>query len=874
MTKGHKHTAPPKRLLKLLRFFIKDEYLEEIEGDMEERYQDSLKRFSTNKSQLLYLWDTIKLLRPKLIKGIDFNFSNSPFTMFRHNLILSFRNFKRYKTSFLINLTGLSIGLACTLLIYLWISDELKMDRFHENGERLFHVLKSSTNANGDLVIRNTAPVRMAEIMAEDFPEIDMSVAVVAEEWNGIISYGEKRLKAKHLYAGKDYFNVFSYKLLEGDRDQVLTDPSGVVLSDELAMKLFNTTENLVGTTLNWEWWDNLSGIYTIKGIFEAPSSHSSKHFDLIFTRDKWIKGGNDYCWCSNNAKTYLVLNEETDLENFNEKIRDYSKAKLVEFEGEGNLKWEGTLQIQKYSDLYLHGHFENGVQVGGRIEYVKLFGVIGIFILVIACINFMNLSTARASRRVSEVGIKKAFGVRRTSIMFQYMGESMLIALLSLSIALALTFALLPFFESLTNKALATNFDLGFLLFILGTTLITGILSGSYPALYLSGFNPHQILKGQLKSSISEKVIRKGLVIFQFAISVMLMVAVVVIFKQIDFIQTKNLGYDKDNIIRIENEGKLRQEPATFIEDVKKIVGVINASTMSGDFIGHHSGGGRIHWEGKTEGLIFDGFYVHYDLIETMGFELAEGRTFSREYGNDHQAVLFNETAIARMGLTDPIGKTVQFWGENKKIIGVVKDFHYESFYKNVEPFFFSFRDRNSYSMVKIAAGREKEVLERIKMLYERYNNGVPFDYSFIDNDYEVLYAAENRVASLSRYFSFVAILISCLGLFGLVSFTAERRQKEIGIRKVLGANEISIVGLLSSEFTKTVLIAIMVSLPLSYLFASDWLEGFAYRIKLEWWFFVGTGLTALIISWMTLLAQTLKAAAINPVNSLKDDL
>jgi ABC-type antimicrobial peptide transport system permease subunit len=448
-----------------------------------------------------------------------------------------------------------------------------------------------------------------------------------------------------------------------------------------------------------------------------------------------------------------------------------------------------------------------------------------------------------------------------------------MIMTILSLIIAITLVYLLLPSFTEITGKDIVLDFDKDLLLSIAGITIITGIIAGSYPALYLSGFSPALVLKGQVKVLVGESWVRKGLVIFQFAISVILIVSVMVVYKQIEFIQSKNLGYDKDNVIRFDNEGKLRRGVSTFLTEVKKLPGVVNASTMSGDLVGNHSGGGGISWEGKTQGIEFSGLYVDYDLLETLGLEMVEGRTFSPEFGSDRDKVIFNETAISMMGLKDPVGKTVTMWGAEKQIIGVVKDFHYESLYENVGPFFFTCTENTMKTVVKIKAGMEKETLDRIDEFYREFNEGLPFDYQFLDQDYETLYAAENRISILSRYFAGVAILISCLGLFGLAAFTAERRTKEIGIRKVLGSSALGIVYLLTSDFTKIVFASLFIALPLSFLLMRQWLNGFAFRIELEWWVFTGAGLVTLLIAWLTVGIQTVKAANINPARCLKSE-
>ena len=863
---------PPRYAEKLLLWFLRADLAEEVQGDLEEKFYSTLRKRSAFRAKLNYWCQVLNYMRPFAIGRP--RISNSNFSsMFQHNVLISFRNFKRFKGSFLINLIGLSTGLACALLVYFWVNDEMSVDKFHETDEQLYQIMKTVPQADGTLETMSHTPSQMAQKMAEDFPEVEYAVSFLSRPENSIISADDRHVKAQHSFASKDFFKAFSYELIQGNEAKALTNKYGVLLSDKLATKLFNTTENIIGKEVQWEWWDKFNGTYTVVGVFTALPANSSAQFDMIFSHSLWVETIDDTCWCSNNADTYVVLRKGTDITAFNEKIRDYSKTKLKELEGPDGLKWEGTLSIQRYSDRYLYNHFENGIQAGGRIEYVELFSMIGIAILLIACINFMNLSTAKASRRVKEVGIKKAVGAQRTALIMQYIGESMIITILSLLVAIAVVYVVLPAFNQITGKGIVLQFHKNLLFTIAGITIVTGIISGSYPALYLSAFSPALVLKGQIRSAAGEAWLRKGLVVFQFTISVILIVSVIVVYKQIGFIQSKNLGYDKDNIIKFANEGKLRRAIGTFLEEIKKMPGVVNASAMSGDLVGNHSGGGGIEWEGKTRGIEFSGLYVDYNLMETLGLEMVEGRTFSPEYGSDRDKVIFNETAISMMALKDPIGKTVTMWGGEKKIIGVVRDFHYESLYENVGPLFLAFTENNHKTVIKIKAGMEKETLDQISSFYREYNEGLPFDYQFLDEDYQALYAAENRVSILSRYFAGVAIMISCLGLFGLAAFTAERRTKEIGIRKVLGSSAFGIVYLLTSDFTKIVFVSIFIALPLSFLITQQWLNNFAFRIQLQWWYFMGGGLVTLFIAWLTVGVQTIKAANINPARCLKNE-
>jgi ABC-type antimicrobial peptide transport system permease subunit len=487
-----------------------------------------------------------------------------------------------------------------------------------------------------------------------------------------------------------------------------------------------------------------------------------------------------------------------------------------------------------------------------------------------------MNLSTAKASRRIKEVGIKKAIGAGRPALIFQYLGESMLMTFISVALAVLMVDIFLPQFNEITFKNLSLSFDSGFILSLLTISLVTGLISGSYPALYLSGFNPSTVLKGKLNTSLGEMWARKGLVVFQFTLSIILIVSVLVIYRQIKFVQEKNLGYNKDNIVYFPIEGKVKTTLETFINELEKVPGVLKASSIGMSMVG---GGNTtdVDWEGKDPDvrMPFAVRPVNYDIIEMLDLKIVDGRSFSRTFSGDSAKVILNEAAAKAMALENPVGKTISLGaGFNLEIIGVVNDFHFESLRSDVSPMFFVLAPQFAEKvMLKIEGGTAVNTINNIQSFYKEYNPGFSFDYRFLDEDYQAQYGAEIRVSILSRYFAGIAILISCLGLFGLAAFTAERRRKEIGIRKVLGSSEFSIVYLLSGDFTKLVLIAILIAVPFSYLMVKDWLAGFAYKIPLEWWYFVGSGFMALFIAWLTVGTQAVKAARINPTKCLRDE-
>lgn len=868
--KNNIQIAPPNWPLKLLRRFLRESYREEIEGDMLERFYDNMERYGTKKAKRLYICDSFKLIRPALMKKRGRNVRLNHYGMLKHNLMITFRNFKRYKASFLINLVGLSTGLAAVLLIYLWVNDELSFDKFHENDKRLYQVMRNIVRSQGEITTRNSNSDLLAPALAQEMPEIEYIASVSRTISRGILSFEDKAIKADGQYAGKDFFKIFSYNLIQGKDHQVLQDKYAMVISEDIAFKLYGSPENAMGQMINWK-HDTFGGFHTVSGVFQKPAHNTSETFDFVAPHKLFMeKSPMDISWGSNPVLTYLTLRQGVDAKRFNDKISDFIKTK--------NERSKEKLFLRPYSDRYLFDHYENGKQAGGRINYVILFSTIALFILIIACINFMNLSTARASRRSKEVGIKQVVGARRLTLIFQYTGEAILITFISLLVAVLLVLLFLPKFNLITDKHLTIALDWNMISSAIIITLITGFVSGSYPALYLSGFKPVRALKGRQSTSASELWTRQGFVILQFCISILLIVSVIVLHKQIKFVQSQNLGYTKDNVITFERQGRLNESLTSFLDESKNIPGVVNSTVTRGSLTNNHGQSGGHTWEGKPSnipGIVLSGETVGYEFIETLGIDMKEGRSFSRELSNEEEVkIILNEKAVEAMGLTDPIGKWVSLWGTKREIIGIVKNFHFQSLYEEIKPLFLLCNpDRSTTIVIKIHAGTEKATLSKLEKLHSKYNPGIPFDFRFLDDDYQSLYRSEQKVADLSQGFAGIAILISCLGLFGLAAFTAERRSKEIGIRKILGSSVLGIVYLLSGDFTKMVLAAVFITLPLSHILAENWLAGFAYHIDMEWWVFAGSGVLAILIAWLTVALQTIKAATSNPVDSLRNE-
>lgn len=791
--------------------------------------------------------------------------------MFQHHLLLICRNFKKYKSSFFINLIGLSAGLTCALLIYLWVSDEVQMDHFHAKSSRLYQLMENERTESGINTTDQTAG-NLAEALAKEMPEVEDAVAASPAYWiaeTKLSAKNEMSVRGGGFFAGKDFFKVFSYPLISGNISQVLTAKNSIVVSEQLAMKLFHTTD-VLGKEVVWENADMTDENHAlISGVFKAIPTSSSVQFDFVVSL-KVVMGPSSpfLSWGNRGPNTFIVLKKGANPETLNAKLKDFMKTK-----GENGRE----LSIRPYANGYLYNKYENGKQVGGRIEYVKLFALIAIFILIIACVNFMNLATARAAVRIKEVGIKKVMGASRQSLIMQYLGESVLLTCLSLFFSLLFVELLLPQFNVLTGKHLFLHFDCKLILTLTGITIFTGLVSGSYPALYLSGFNPVAALKGKLSHSIGELWTRQGLVVFQFTLSVILIVCVLVVYKQIEFVQHTQVGYKKDNVLYIESDGKLKENPGAFITEIRNIPGVMNASSIDKRFIGDlKSTVGYFNWEGRDPKRVIKFQFAGFNsgLIETMGMQMAGGRSFSSKFGADSTKIIINEAGIKMMGLKNPIGKIFSLWHKELQIIGIIKDVHFESMHEVVKPMFFLYNSKQaSRIMVKIKAGREKEAITELQQHYKNFNPGAGMVYRFLDQDFQSQYVAENRISQLSRYFAGLAILISCLGLFGLASFTAQRRLKEIGVRKVLGASEWGIIYSLSKDFVKPVLISIVIALPLSFIITKHWLETFAYRIDLQLWYFAGAGFLALFISWLTVSVQAIRAGLKNPVECLRDE-
>lgn len=806
--------------------------------------------------------------------------------MIKHNLLLFLRNIKKNRTTFSINVIGMSIGLASVLFIAIWAMNELSVDRFHKKGDRLVQILQNLPTPNG-IETEDATQGPLAKALLNEFPEVEESTAVLHNSWfegeKFLFSDGtEQFFNSEVQFAGTSYFNMFSFPLVYGNPDSALPQKNSVVVSEALAKKLFQTT-NAIGKTLVCL-HDEFGGNYTISGVFKELPKNSSEKFDAVFNFEALAAYDEDFReWNNSDAHTYVLLAEGTSLVEFNTKIKNFLKSR--------DENASETYLAQLYSERYLYGKYENGKVVGGRVQYTQLFAIIALLILIIACVNFVNLSTARASTRTKEIGVKKSMGAERRGLLVQFTIESMVTSGVAMLLALVIVRLLLPQFNYIAGRELTMSFNSSLILGIVSITLFTGFVAGIYPALYLSGLSTLAGLKGKLTQNLSGDFARKGLVVFQFAVSILLIVSVLIVYKQMDFVQNKNLGFNRENVVWFNSGvmetnlsqnggsgGMSTEDIESFVDILNTIPGVVNASnfrhTMMSDF-GTTTG---LSWPGKDAQI--DGLFAQiaggHNFIETMQIELKEGRTYSKNYNGENEKIIFNEAAIEQMGILDPIGKTVNLWGEDKQIIGVVENFHIDKLYSSVMPVFMTLSNSNFASnfIIRIEPGNQNGTLDRIRRAYRDYFvSGAPLEFSFLSEDYDTLYRAETRVATLSKFFAAIATTISCLGLFGLAVFTAQRRKKEISIRKVLGQSATQVVMMLSGKFLKLVFISILVALPIAYLLATNWLSQFAYRIELHVGYFIGAGTTAVLVALLTVGSQAVNAANKNPVHALKDE-
>jgi len=783
--------------------------------------------------------------------------------MIRNFIKITLRNIVKHKGYSFINITGLAVGMACCLLITLWVLDELSYDRFHENAPTLYRV-EENQHYSGRLFHVNVTPYPIAPAMVEEFPEIRDASRYV---WSGgrLFRYGEKSVFENAVMAvDPSFLDMFTFPLVKGNKESALLSPDSILISRDMAVKYFGS-EDPMGKIINID----KKYDFKVTGVLENVPHNSYFQFQVLIPYEFLRKTGRTSDqWDSNSIRTFVRLQKDATMEQVNGKIRDYIRTRVPESKTD--------LVLMPLVDIHLHEWF-GYVKTMGAVQYVYIFSFIAFLVLVIACINFMNLATARSAKRAREVGIRKVVGARKGQLVGQFYGESIIFSFIALGLALVMVQLVLPAFGTLAGKEISFG-TAGFRVLLLGLTgiaLFTGIVSGSYPALFLSAFQPVNVLKGTLTRGTGAARFRKTLVVFQFVLSVFLITGSIVVSKQLNFLKNKNVGYDKEHLLYIPLSGGTKASYEVLKNELVKngnIPGVTGSENVPSSFGSNSSGA---EWEGKDPGLklLIGHNMIDYDYVKTVGIKLMEGRGFSREFPGDvKKNFLINEELLKIMKKDSAVGERFSFMGFDGVIVGVMKNFHYGSVKYAIEPLVLAL-DPGSVDcvVVRIPPGNISAGIDAIKRTWETVIPGYPFEYTFVDDDFDRMYRVEERTGKVLGYFTFLSICIACLGLFGLASFSAEQRFREIGIRKTFGATVPGITAMLCKEFLKLVLWATLAALPISYLVMSNWLRGYAYRIELDILIFVSAAVLAILTALFTVSYQAIRAALSNPVDALK---
>lgn len=782
--------------------------------------------------------------------------------MIRHYLKIIIRNLLKNRGYSFINIFGLSLGIACFILLSLWVTNELSYDKFHKNIDHLFRV---NTVLSDGRIIPNSS-LRLGKELKDRYPEIESYTNFIP--WaRSLVKYKNKTYDENNIYlVDPDFFSMFSFKFLAGDPSNPLPDSYSVIMTDETAKKYFGE-DNPIGKVVHSDYFDK---DFTVTAIVKKMPSNSTLQFNIagsinlmpLQRRESWEFSG----W------TYVLLKNNVSEEEFGKKIKDFYKEYV-------DSDWKAVLKLQNYATLHL---YENGD--AGLIKLVYIFSIIAVFVLLIACVNFMNLSTARSTNRALEVGVRKVNGARRNQLVLQFLGESILTSLIATVIAIVIVEITLPQFNSFTGRSLSLN-GTNWINIVWGPlviALLTGLLAGIYPAFVLSSFRPALVLKaGSANAFARGATFRKVLTIGQFTLSIGLIICALLVKSQMDFIRKTDLGMNRNMVITMPNNVELLKNFDAYKTQLLLNTGVTDVSASATQPFDVNQGI-EVNWRGHMDKNSVDMRYtmVDYDFFKTMEMKIVEGRTFSKSYPADStESVIINQSTAKIMGFKNPLGKIIYFdhpaFPESKKwvkIIGVVKDFHFRSLHSPMGPFIFRmYRPWEANIFVKIKPDNVERTIAGIQSVNKQFAPEYPFKYEFLDDSYNRLYIMENKTSDLFNIFAALAIIISCLGLFGLAAYTVERRTKEIGIRKVLGATIPEIIFLLSKEFSKWIIIANIIAWPLAYYIMNNWLKDFAYRINIGIGIFLLSGIIALIIALITVGANTIKAAASNPIDALR---
>jgi putative ABC transport system permease protein len=790
--------------------------------------------------------------------------------MVKNFFLVAYRNLKRNRIFSVINILGLATGMASAVLILLWIHDEVRFDRFHAKEDRLFQAYRLE-NSNGHSEVRENSPKILAHTLKTEFPDIEDVVRW--QNTNFLLSVGDRHFNAPGNFTDSGFLNMFSFPALEGNANYKLNDPTGIVITQSLAKQLFGN-DPAVGKQIRVDSVD----LFIVKTVLKDLPDNTQFRFEYLLPWSYLQKiGWDDGYWENNSVRTFYTLKPKVSPASFDAKIK--------------NLIVDHTKHVQTPSNDFLFGHpaskwhlyseFENGKVAGGRISIVRLFSLIATFILLIACINFMNLSTARSEKRAREVGIRKVVGAAKSTLIWQFLAESMMFSLIAGILAILVVELSLPFFNLLVNKTLFIDFkNVNFWISAIGFIVLTGLLAGSYPAFYLSSFRPVEVLKGVLKTSREAMLPRQFLVVLQFSFAIVLIIATIIVLQQIQYAQNRDSGYKRDNIVYNFMQGDLVKNYGLIRDELIRDGVATDITRTSQPMTRHWSDSWGFQWAGSTkedQKTDFNFFASDDKFVETMGLKLISGRDINlNTYLTDSNAMLLNESAVKVMRLKNPVGTVVRMGETRWHVVGVIKDFILESPYSPIAPMIIVGPSSLSFYVMNMKfnpANTVSDNLKKAESVFKKYNPSYPFEYYFLDEDYANKFANEKQTGKLAALFAGLTIFISCLGLFGLSSFTAENRIKEIGIRKVLGASVFSITQLLSGDFIKLIALSFLLAAPFAWWAMNRWLQSYSYRVSVSWWIFAATFLLSVMIALITISFQSVKAALMNPSKSLRSE-
>ena len=865
MATTDRRPQPPRWLDKLVERFCAPHLLEQVMGDLHERYYRRVEKEGGKRANHMYWREVLSYMRPSILKR-QVHYRTKPFSadMFTNYFKVALRNLLRKKIYSGINIFGLSIGLACSFLILLWVVDETSYDRFHTNGHQIHQAWRHFTTG-GQTYTMTSLPRGVADEMSSEFPEVEETVITYMDQ-ELVLTSGDNNFRETGGYVGETFFDVFSFPFIKGNPETALQGMTSAVITERTARKIFGEGwENALGRSVTVDHRKE----FTITGVLRDVPQNSSIRFDILLPVEEYFATNKGRAhWYYMAYGIFAKLQEGTSLAEFNQKVGDI-------FNRHTNAT-DHQIFLQPFEDAYLHSFYRDGKLIGGRIEYVRIFTAVAIFILAIACINFMNLATARSSQRAREIGVRKVVGAHRRSLITQFITESVAMSFISFLVALVIVVSLMPAFNYLTGKHLTPeNLNGPILLGIIGITLLVGIFSGSYPALFLSSFKPVAVMRGTFTHRSAIAVFfRKGLVVFQFALAVLLIVGTVVVYLQLEYNRTKNLGLDRDNLLFMAREGALVDRFDAVVQELLMQPGIasVTASGQNPLEVGNNTL--DIEWEGKDpdNSQLFYIINTYHDFAKTMRMELVAGRDFSRTFA-DSTAYMVNEEAANMIG-GEVVGKTLNVYGEDGPIVGVIKNFSMNSLYAPIEPVVIRLELQSAGQLyVRTKPAETQQALESLKTVYEKFNADYPLQYTFLDQQFEQRYRSEQVTGKLVNIFAIIALFISCLGLLGLTAFTVEQRTKELGVRRVLGASVSGIVVMLSKDFLKLVFIGFLIATPVTWYMTNEWLQNFTDRIEIGASVFLLAGLTVMLMALVAVSWQSIKAAIANPVDSLRNE-